>query len=146
VSYPNPTELQKVILEELKNLGGKAKLSDLYEHVPQRFPKLTKAELERRVPSGSNYWTGYIRFGLDGLKKKGEIVNLERGVWGISSSPPFILPQAKALGSSEDGFHSFQIACEKGGRVNLVVPVNVTGDDVERIHKILVSVTQEGAY
>jgi len=144
VSYPNPTELQKVILEELKDVGGKARLSNLYERVTKRFPQLTKADLERRTPSGSNYWKGYIRFGLDALKKKGMVANLAPGVWGISGYPPIPSPsQVKALGGSEDGFHSLQITLPSGGKASLVIPVKFTVADAEYLYKILLSFAQK---
>jgi hypothetical protein len=140
MSMPVSAELHTVIIEELRKLGGKAKLSDLYESVTKRFPQLTKADLERSTPSGSNWWTGYIRFGLDALKKKGLVSNLAVGVWGVSTPPP---PQVKASGGSENGFHSFQIALKSGGKASLVIPVNFTVTDAEYLYKILLSFAQK---
>ena len=141
MSFPRSTELQNAILKEIQALGGKAKLSDLYSRLTKRFPQLTKEDLNRRTPSGANWWTGYIRFGLDALKKNGKVVWLAPGVWGINNLPP--PPQARALSGSEEEFHSLQITFESGWKASIIVPVNITNTDVERVRKVLLSLVQD---
>ena len=142
MSIPRPSALHKVIVEEIRARGGKVRLADLYDPLTKKFPQLTSADLQRRTPSGSNWWQGYIRFALDALKKKGEVTHLTTGVWGVSPprSPRPIIEVGWA--DDEDKVHTIQIALPSGGKAALRVPRNITDADVELIHRILSSVVR----
>ena len=145
MSIPRPSELHPAILEEIRKHGGKIKLSDLYDPLTKGFPQLTSADLQRRTPSGSNYWQGYIRFALDALKKRGDVVNLAHGVWGLNNPPPPAPPKPYAIASGDrnEGNQLIEIVLSGGGKANITVPRNITNADVERIRRVLSSLVEE---
>ena len=77
-------QAEEAILDELDRAGRPIKTSELVTRTIKRFPQLTRAELRRTTPCGSNWWRGRIRFDLDRLKKRGEVVNVSPAYWAIS--------------------------------------------------------------
>lgn len=145
MSIPSPTALQKVIVDVIQAHGGKVRLCDLYKPVTGKFPQLTAADLDRRTPSGTNWWQGYIRFALDALKKKGVLAHPAHGVWGLSSSTSLPTVSSGPDAGYAGQVHSIQIALPSGGKAALTVPTHMTSKDVEVIHRVLSSLAQREA-
>lgn len=79
-----PEEAEIALLEELDKGGGTLDTKSVVTRAIKHFSSLTPAELQRKTPSGREWWEGYFRFALDRLKRKGEATNRQRGWWAIT--------------------------------------------------------------
>lgn len=78
-------DAELALLWELYKAGGELDTCDLVERAMSHFPILERQE-ERdcTTPSGRPWWPGRFRLNLADLKKRGEVVNIKHGRWGIT--------------------------------------------------------------
>ncbi|MTI83941.1 MAG: hypothetical protein FH756_08535 [Firmicutes bacterium] len=59
---PKQKEIEIPLLQVLMDMGGSGKPSEIYPKVTQKFPELTKEEVQQTLSSGTNKWTNRIQW------------------------------------------------------------------------------------
>ena len=78
-------DAELALLFELFMCGGEGDTGYIVERAMARFPVLqTQKELNRETPSGRGWWSGRFRFNISNLVKRGEAINVKRGLWRIT--------------------------------------------------------------
>lgn len=81
---PPQVAVVPVLLRVLYELGGRARPSDVYPRVTERFPEIQAEDLAETLRSGVNRWINRIQWARQDLVLAGLVDRSERGVWVLT--------------------------------------------------------------
>ncbi|MCX6640513.1 MAG: winged helix-turn-helix domain-containing protein [bacterium] len=81
---PKQKEIEIPLLQVLVELGGEGKPEQIYPRVTERFPSLSKEDLQKTLKKGQIFWINRIQWARQDLVTLEQIDNSKRGIWRIT--------------------------------------------------------------